>query len=128
MKWWGPEGFTSPTCRIDFREGGTTIVHMHSPFFGDMYNTWTYTKIEPVTRLEFVQNFSDGEGIRLDPARLGLPPGVPGEVRHLVVLEAAGANQTKLTVTEFGYTSEDAVALSKLGLEQCLDKMAASFK
>jgi hypothetical protein len=32
-----------------------------------------------------------------------------------------------MTVTEYGYTSDGAFEMSKLGLEQCLDKMAASF-
>src|SRR5688500_9181055 len=87
MERWGPEGFTSPTCRMDFREGGTTIVHMHSPQFGDMYNTWTYQHIEPQRRIEFVQHFADSAGTRLDPSTLGLPEGVPSEVRHVVTFE-----------------------------------------
>jgi hypothetical protein len=32
-----------------------------------------------------------------------------------------------MTVTEYGYTSDQVFDLSKVGLEQCLDKMAASF-
>jgi hypothetical protein len=32
-----------------------------------------------------------------------------------------------MTVTEYGYTSDQIFDLSKAGLEQCLDKMAASF-
>jgi uncharacterized protein YndB with AHSA1/START domain len=30
MKWWGPTGFTSPTCKIDFREGGKFVFHMRA--------------------------------------------------------------------------------------------------
>jgi uncharacterized protein YndB with AHSA1/START domain len=62
MRWWGPRGFTSPTCRMDFRVGGRTIVHMHAPAFGDLYNTWTYRAIEPHRWIEFVQRFSDEGG------------------------------------------------------------------
>ncbi len=32
-----------------------------------------------------------------------------------------------MTITELGYTSDEARDLSRAGLEQCLDKMAASF-
>ena len=32
-----------------------------------------------------------------------------------------------MTVTEHGYTTEQARALSREGMEQCLDKMAALF-
>ena len=31
-----------------------------------------------------------------------------------------------MTVTEYGYTSDQARDLSKTGMEQCLDKMAAA--
>jgi hypothetical protein len=33
-----------------------------------------------------------------------------------------------MTVTEYGYTSDQALELSKSGLEQCLDKLAESLK
>jgi predicted enzyme related to lactoylglutathione lyase len=36
------------------------------------------------------------------------------------------SGKTEMTVTEYSYTSDQAHDLSKAGLEQCLDKMAAS--
>ena len=27
-KWWGPDGFTAPVAKLDFREGGTSLVCM----------------------------------------------------------------------------------------------------
>jgi uncharacterized protein YndB with AHSA1/START domain len=127
MRWWGPDGFTSPTCRMDFREGGTTIVHMHAPGFGDLYNTWAYREIVPLRRIEFTQNFADKDGRKVDPVEIGLPPETreAQDVRNVVTFRADG-DQTEMTVTEYGYTSEQALAMSKAGLEQCLDKMAAS--
>ena len=76
MRWWGPKGFTSPLAKIEFREGGVSLVYMRAPkeFGGfDMYNTWTYKKIVPHERIEFVLNFSDKDGNKLDPANIGLP-------------------------------------------------------
>ena len=26
MRWWGPHGFTAPVAKMDFREGGTSLV------------------------------------------------------------------------------------------------------
>ncbi len=130
MRWWGPQGFTSPLAKMDVREGGTSLVCMRAPkeFGGqDMYNTWTYRTIVPLQKLEFILNFADSDGNTLDPAETGVPAGVPRDVRHVVTFKAVGANQTEMTVTEYGYTSEQALELSKAGLEQCLDKMAASF-
>ena len=86
MKWWGPQGFTSPLCRMDFREGGTTLVCMRSAEGWELYNNWTYRSIEPMDRIEFVQGFAKEDGTRVAPAELGLPPGIPEEVRHVVTL------------------------------------------
>jgi uncharacterized protein YndB with AHSA1/START domain len=127
MRWWGPAGFTSPVARMDVREGGTSLVCMRSPAGQDLYNTWTYREIVPRQRLEFVLAFADQDGKRVDPAALGLPPDVPQDVRHVVTFQAVGDHKTEMTVTEFGYTSDHIFDLSKAGLEQCLDKMAASF-
>lgn len=127
-KWWGPEGFTSPMCRMDFREGGTTLVSMKSPDFGELFNTWTYSRIEPKRRIEFVNRFSDSEGNQLDPAALGMPPDVPSEVPHVVTLEDLGDGRTEMAITEYGYTSEQALELSRAGQEQVVDKLAASLE
>jgi hypothetical protein len=60
------------------------------------------------------------------PAELGLPPGIPEEVRHVISLSAIDGNTTELTVREYGYPNADIVAISRAGMEQCLDKMATS--
>jgi len=128
MQWWGPTGFTCPVAKMDVREGGQSLLCMRAPkeFGGqDMYNTWTYTKISPHQRMEFVFHFCDENGQRMDPAALGLPPGMPREVRHVVTFEDLSNGRSRLTVTEQGYESDQIIELSKAGLEQCLDKMAA---
>jgi len=130
MQWWGPTGFTCPLAEMDFREGGTSLVCMRAPkeFGGqDMYNTWSYKKILPMQRIEYILNFSDKDGNKLDPAALGIPPGVPSDVHHVITFKAIGDNQTEMAVTEYGYTSDQAHDISKAGLEQCIDKMAAIF-
>jgi uncharacterized protein YndB with AHSA1/START domain len=129
-RWWGPTGFTSPSAEMDFRAGGASLVCMRAPAeYGgqDMYNTWTYTRIDPHERIEFVSNFADKEGRHLDRAAMGMPPGVPYDVPHVITFEAAGEGRTEMTVTEHGYTTEQARDLSRAGMEQCLDKMAAMF-
>ena len=127
MKWWGPKGFTCPMCRMDFREGGTTVVSMRSEQGGELYNTWTYRSIESLDRIEFAAGFADAEGNPVEPAALGLPPEIPAEVRHVVTLSAVDDARTELTVHEFGYPDPQIVEESRAGMEQCLDKMATSF-
>ncbi len=129
-RWWGPTGFTCPVANMDFREGGVSLVCMRPPkeFAGpDFYNTWTYCSIMPNERLEFVLDWADKDGNRVDPVTMGLPPSMPRDVRHVVTLKSLGGGKTAMTVTEYGYTNDQQFDLSKAGLEQCLDKMAASF-
>ena len=129
-QWWGPTGFTCPVAEMDFREGGTSLLCMRAPkeFGGlDMYNTWTYSQIIPMERIEFIHKFTDQNGNQVDPAELGIPPGVPYEVRHVIMFKALNKAQTELTVTEFGYISDQAHDISKAGMEQCVDKLSAIF-
>jgi uncharacterized protein YndB with AHSA1/START domain len=130
MRWWGPTGFTSPSAEMDFRVGGASLVCMRAPAeYGgqDFYNTWTYTTIDPHERIEFVSNFADEDGTHIDRAAMGMPPGVPFDVPHVITFEAAGEGRTEMTVTEHGYTTEQARDLSRAGMEQCIDKMVAIF-
>lgn len=126
MQWWGPEGFTAPVADMDVREGGTSLVCMRSPGFGDLYNTWTYHKIVPMERLEFIQRFADKDGKQINPADVDLPPEIPREVPHVVTFRALSDNRTQMTVTEYGYPSDQIVEMSRAGMAQVLDKMAAS--
>lgn len=128
MRWWGPTGFTCPLARMDVREGGTSLVCMRSPDGHDLYNTWTYRTVTPPERLEFVQHFADQHGNTVDPADLGLPPGLPPEVPHVLTFRAVGDQRTELTVTEYGYPSEQLAELSRAGMQQVLDKLARSLQ
>lgn len=126
MGWWGPTGFTVPVAQMDFREGGTSLICMRAPqeWGGqDYYNTWAYSRIVPMERIEFTMTHADSSGAKVDPADVGMPPGTPQDVRHQITFNALSASQTEMTVTEYGYTSDEVLELSKAGLEQCLDKM-----
>jgi uncharacterized protein YndB with AHSA1/START domain len=124
-RWWGPTGFTAPLVRMDFREGGTSLVCMRAPNGQDFYNTWTYRKIDPLKRIEFILGWADKDGRKIDPVTMGLPPDIPQEVLHVVTFKDVNG-KTELTVTEYGYKSDQTLDLSKQGLEQCLDKMATA--
>jgi uncharacterized protein YndB with AHSA1/START domain len=127
-QWWGPDGFTCSVANLAFHEGGTTLVCMSSPEYGEMCNTWTYRRIVPMQRIEFDSRFADAEGNAVAPAALGMPPEVPDPVPHVVTLQPDGDRRTKLTVTERGYVEGPALDMSKLGQEQCMDKLAAAVR
>lgn len=130
-QWWGPMGFTCPLADMDVREGGRSLVCMRAPEEyggGDMYNTWTYARVIPNERLEYILNFTDQDGNVLNPTDIGLSPGIPRHVPHEITFKDLGNGKTEITVKEFGYTTEQERELSRQGMEQCLDKMAESLK
>jgi uncharacterized protein YndB with AHSA1/START domain len=129
-RWWGPDHFECPTARIDFREGGTSLVSMASPEYGfpEQYSTWRYTKIVPHERIEYIHNLADPEGNPLDPASAGMPPDFPQEMQHIVAFKDLGGARTRLTVTEKDWPDGQMMELSRQGMEQCLDKLAKALE
>jgi hypothetical protein len=81
----------------------------------------------PMQSFEFIQNLADKDGNKIDPVKLGMPPDFPQNQRNLVTLKAAGANKTEMTVTQFDWSQGQMLNLAEAGLNQSLDKMAASF-
>jgi len=130
IQWWGPTGFSSPSAKMDFREGGTSLVCMRAPkeFGGqEHYSTWAYTKIVPMRTIEYINNLAEKDGHRADPVHLGMPADFPRDQRHLVTFKDLGNGKTEMTITQFGWTVGKMLQLCELGLNQCLDKMAAIF-
>lgn len=127
MRWWGPTGFTSPSCKIDFREGGKFVFHMRAPkdFQGgqDFYTSGVYKKIVPMKLIEFSQALSDKDGNRIDPTTMGMPADFPKEIPSALAFKRIG-NKTELTATEYGWTVGQMREMSEAGLSQCLDKLA----
>jgi len=131
MRWWGPDHFTSPSAKIDFREGGTSLVCMRAPedFGGqDIYSTWVYQKIVPLKRIEFIQNLADKDGNLIDPLKIGMPPDFPRDTLTVVIFQDLGNGKTEMTVTEYNMPAADTEMgkNAELGLNQSLDKMAVS--
>src|SRR3954453_1136474 len=60
-RWWGPEGFTTPTRACDFREGGECDFVMHGPD-GTDYQEWiSWTEIVPPERIALRHGESRGD-------------------------------------------------------------------
>lgn len=126
--WWGPAGFTCPRADVDLRVGGRIAVTMRAPqeWGGlEQHSTWTITELTAPTLLRYVFRFADAEGRALTPAQAGIPGGVPDDGEHEVRLTDLGDGRTELRMTERGYTTAEARDMSRTGLEQCLDKLAA---
>jgi uncharacterized protein YndB with AHSA1/START domain len=128
MRWWGPKDYTSPTCKVDLREGGRYVFCMRAPKEQggqDSYTAGVYKKIVPMERLEFTQGLADKDGNRIDPAQVGMPPDFPEEIRTVVIFKAKG-NMTELTITEYDWPVGQMYVYSLAGMHQSIDKLSES--
>ena len=73
VRWWGPNGFTTPFCKMDVRPGGVTHFCMRWPEGRDYWGRWVYREVVPPERIVFTDTFADEEGNPAEPARYGMP-------------------------------------------------------
>jgi len=128
-RWWGTKFFTSNLAKIDFKEGGKTLVSTKEPkeTGGHEYFTvWEYVKIIHLKKIEFIQNPADEAGNKTDPVKLGMPSDFPSNVKTVVTFQEVGKNKTEMTIAkyaEFGSMSN----FAQIALDQSMEKMEAMF-
>ena len=57
--WWGPKGYTSPICKIDFCVGGVLLFCMRSPDGRDYWSTGLFREIVEPSRIVCTDSFAD---------------------------------------------------------------------
>jgi len=125
MQWWGPKGFTSPHCEIDFRVGGKFLFCMRTPDGQEGYNAGEYHEIVLHEKIVSSMYFSDSKGNKIDPAELGIEHEAIEDAHDVVLFEDLGNGQTKLTFIG-NDTMRDAIESGQLeGWAEQLDKVAA---
>lgn len=127
MQWWGPEYFTSPTCKIDLRVGGHFVYCMRGPDGTDYWNGGIYRELVPIEKLVCSIWFSTESGDQVDPASYGFDPIFPKEQRQSVTFEDL-ADKTKLTIL-YTVDSEEVLEIMRKvqmreGWETSLNKLA----
>ena len=119
MRWYGPPGFTLPSCEIDFRVGGRLLFGMRSPDGQEYWTTGVYREIEPPERFVYTDTMADGEGNVVAMGDNG-----PMETIVTVMLEDLGDGKTKVTLRQAGFSGDMAVGASA-GWNGAFDKLAA---
>lgn len=64
VKWWGPEGYTTPKRAMDVRPGGRWRTTMRRPDGTEHTVSGIYRAIEPPRRLVFTWGWDDDAGLR----------------------------------------------------------------
>ncbi len=124
-RWWGPEHFTAPTCKVDFRVGGIYHFCMRSPEGQDFWSTGQYQEITPIERLVFTDSFADAFGNVVAPTYYGMGDDFPSELVVTVMFEAL-ADKTRMTMHHAGIPTGENQEAAQLGWNQSFDKLAAS--
>jgi uncharacterized protein YndB with AHSA1/START domain len=101
-KWWGPEGFSAPSIKIDLRVGGKYVFAMHGPkdseWDRDMYSAGVYKEIIPMEKIVASDYFSDENGNKIKPSDEGQDANFPTEMNSTVLFEDLGNGKTKLSI------------------------------
>lgn len=58
-KWWGPDGFSCKTARIDLRTGGEWVFDMIAPDGTVFPNHHHYLVVEPTSRVEYTLHWGE---------------------------------------------------------------------
>ena len=120
-QWFGPEGFTVPSCTIDLRVVGKFLLSMRSPEGHEMWLTGTYREIGPVERLVKTEGMADAEG---NLVNMGMP-GMPLETLVTLKLEEEGRSRTRMTLWHSGLPEGDHRLHAGAGYRQAFEKLAA---
>ncbi len=91
-KWWGPDGFTNTTSKMDVRPGGEWIYVMHGPDGRTYDNRIRFIEIIKPEKIVYLHD----SGKQNDPA----------EFQSVVTFEAVGSKQTQVTLKSVFKTKE----------------------
>jgi uncharacterized protein YndB with AHSA1/START domain len=125
MQWWGPKGFTTPFCEMDFRMGGKFLCCMRAPDGQELWNGGEYHEIVLHEKIVSSMYFSDQAGNKVDPAHYGIKHEAIADAHDVTIFEDLGNGRTKLTFIG-NETMENAKDSGQVeGWKQILDKFAA---
>lgn len=96
-KWWGPNGFTCPSSKMEARVGGKYLSCMCGPDGKEYWSTGVVKEFMPQKRLVVTDSFSDSEGNKIPASDYGMPGNWPKELLITFELEEVdGATRLKL--------------------------------
>jgi len=105
-QWWGPEGFTAPSAKIDFRVGGSSLLAMKDPKGEVVWSGGVYKEIVPYKKIVTTDHFADEKGNVISANDVGMPGDWPLE--GLITIEFSDANeeQVKIIINHEGIPKE----------------------
>lgn len=127
MKWWGPENFTCPVAKIDFKVGGKYHFCMRAPDGKNYWSTGVYDEIVPMEKIVFTDSFSNEKGEIVSASEYGMV-GFPLEMVVIVTFEEIEGGKTKMNLLNVGHPAGEMADGAKDGWSTSFNKLAASLK
>jgi uncharacterized protein YndB with AHSA1/START domain len=122
MQWWGPKNYTSPSCAIDLRVGGTYLFCMRSPEGKDFWSTGTYREIKKPERIVCTDSFANEKGNVVPATYYGMSPDLPLELLVTLTFDVQ-PGMTRLTLRHSGFPPGEMRDLTRAGWNESLDKL-----
>jgi uncharacterized protein YndB with AHSA1/START domain len=108
-KWWGPEGFTTPSLNFRTRVGERYRIEMRPPEGDSFLLTGEFREVDPPARLAYTFVWEDPD---------------PDDVETLVALSfRALGESTEIALTQGPFKTEARQALHRDGWGDCFDKL-----
>lgn len=124
IKWWGPEGYTCPYCRIDLKVGGKYLFCMRSSNGKEYWTTGEYLEISAPVKLVYTDSFSDENGNPLPPPFDLTSAEFPEPVKVSVILLDKNG-KTVMTLIHEGIPEDELKQLAEKIWNEAFDKMSA---
>jgi uncharacterized protein YndB with AHSA1/START domain/predicted enzyme related to lactoylglutathione lyase len=125
MRWWGPNGFTTPVCRIDLRPGGIFHSCMRSPDGQDYWSRGVYREVVEPALIVSTDTFADAEGNIVEPTQYGMSASWPREALITVTFVEQDGKTAFTLRHAVGSASESEAGMCRQGWSESLDRLAA---
>ncbi len=104
--WWGPEGFSCPSFRIDAKVGGQYLAAMRDESSQDtIWSTGVIREWQVNRKIVMTDSFASETGEIISAETIGMPGNWPRECLITVIFEAHG-KETKIELTHEGIPFE----------------------
>ncbi len=105
-QWWGPQGYTAPSAKIDFRVGGKFLLAMKSPDGMVIWSTGVYEEIVPNEKIVCTDSFADENGNVVSARDVGMPIDMPERLYITIEFQSVNVDQTKMVISHEGIPLE----------------------
>ena len=125
-QWWGPNDYSCPIAKSDFRVGGSYLYSMKTPEGQLTWSGGTFQEISKPNKIVATDSFMDESGNIVSPEIYGMPPYHPTILTLTVTFDDLG-DQTRLSLHHSSFP-EELIEPCTQGWNESLDKFEAALK